>query len=66
MNNKGKKVLTDEELQQVSGGVLIDSIIAEVPCNRFKTENDCIARDHCEWSMGGYCEEAVIPIENAH
>ena len=51
--NKERKVLTDEELEQVSGGrVVFDINTAGIGCD-WKYEEDCL-KDGCTWD--GICQ----------
>ena len=53
MNDNKKKVLTDEELQEVSGGVNLGLVFknsqAEVTCTKQSDEESCKKFFFCKW-----------------
>lgn len=50
--NPQKKILSDDELQHVTGGY---RELSDNPCNLGKTEEQCAAIGSCTWSKGNGC-----------
>ena len=67
MNDNKKKVLTDEELQEVSGGYIGVLINAKTegannmtkPCGGYNTKESCEKNPICHWSSDGTCKKGV-------
>ena len=52
MENKGRRILTDEELEQVAGGNGWVENGSLYPCDDLKTENECSKMMECQWDKG--------------
>ena len=47
------RLVSDEELEQVTGGAIYPA--GSYPCDEFyKTKEECLADRHCEWENGCY------------
>ena len=43
------RTVSDEELQQVSGGV---DIVSNGECEKYRTQESCLSKQKCCWSTG--------------
>lgn len=45
----GMRPVSDEELQQVNGGV---DIVSNGECEKYRTQESCLSKQKCCWSTG--------------
>ena len=62
-DSKKRKVLSDEELEQVSGGSLQSIALGRDDCYRdiYKIKEECEKRYNCEWVDGSCVRKGARP-----